>query len=523
MKTGYLNADLATVHGTREKSKGSYITTLAWGDRISVVSIGSDAVEVAIDVPEEQPDGSFRSVRRSGFIRSPKGRPARELVMPKNDVLKVDFVDVQQGDGSVIESPAGKVVLVDGGDNQLFARYLAARYRGSSPSNPKEIDCIVVTHGDADHFAGLTEIHESETNTRPYKRLFIHPRRVFHNGLVKRPGTAAGGKKRKETDMLGRTETIDGVLAVTELEEDLLKVGAAKMNRPFSDWQAALQAWRKRGAIRFRRLEMGDHDAFDFLADEGIKVEVLGPIPVTEGTKHGLAFLGNPPKGPRVGHDSLRLEDDEFTGASASHTINGHSIVFRLTYGAFNLLFSGDLNDESGRILTRAHNRGEINLQAEVFKVPHHGSADYSGSFLQAVAPIVSVISSGDESARKEYIHPRATIVGALGRYSRIEEPLVFVTELVAFFEMVGYVDPEFHRLKDGICVVEDGQAVLSKSAKKRFFAFQRSAFGIVKVRTDGQRLLIYTNSGHADLKEAYAYEIDEQGKPSPSEVRLVR
>src|SRR4029450_2480610 len=109
-----------------------------------------------------------------------------------------------------------------------------------------------------------------------------------------------------------------------------------------------------------------------------------------------------------------------------------------------------DLNDEPERALATAHNRSELSLQSDVFKVPHHGSADFSGAFLQAVAPVVSVVSSGDESARKEFIHPRATLVGALGRYSRVEEPLVFVTELVAFFAIEGFVGPRAQWLPAG-------------------------------------------------------------------------
>ena len=76
---------------------------------------------------------------------------------------------------------------------------------------------------------------------------------------------------------------------------------------------------------------------------------------------------------------------------------------------------------------------------SEVFKVPHHGSADFSGAMFQAVSPVVSIVSSGDESAQKEYIHPRATLVGALGKWSRVPEPLIFVTELVAFFNVEGW------------------------------------------------------------------------------------
>ena len=132
----------------------------------------------------------------------------------------------------------------------------------------------------------------------------------------------------------------------------------------------------------------------------------------------------------------------------------------------------------------------------------------------------MSVVSSGDENARKEYIHPRATLMGALGKYSRFEEPLVFVTEMVAFFQVVGTVRPESHKMKDGVAVVEDGKAVVDKKARSPFFAFKRTAFGIVRVRTDGQRMLIFTDSGRSDLKEAYAYVMDNAGKPVPDVVR---
>ena len=45
------------------------------------------------------------------------------------------------------------------------------------------------------------------------------------------------------------------------------------------------------------------------------------------------------------------------------------------------------------------------------------------------------------------------------------------------------------------------------------------TAFGIVKCRTDGKRLLVYTNSGVARLKEAYAYHIGDDGMPIPQRV----
>ena len=62
---------------------------------------------------------------------------------------------------------------------------------------------------------------------------------------------------------------------------------------------------------------------------------------------------------------------------------------------------------------------------------------------------------------------------------------------------------------------------MLEPKAKSAFFGFSRTAFGIVKIRTDGQRLLVYTDSGQSDLKEAYAYTIDSKGKPEPAPVRM--
>jgi beta-lactamase superfamily II metal-dependent hydrolase len=500
---------------------------LAWGDDVEVLNTTADHLEVrTFRFEQSESDDAPVPIPTSGFIIPPKPLKPSQIAIPRkeNKVLKFNFVDVQQGDGSVIETPKGKVVLIDGGDNVMFARYLAGRFRGTTDANPKEVECILVTHGDADHFLGLTEIFHSETNANKRKRLFIHPRRVYHNGLVKRP-SKINGVTVKETEMLGATKTVKDpdtnkdVLIITGLESNLLNVPDAQMNEPFQEWKQALTAFSARGPIEFRRLKIGDDDAFDFLSDEDVKVQVLGPIPTKIGNVEGLKFLGNPPAGPRIGHESLNLDTTGFKGKSASHTINGHSIVFRLTYGNFNFLFTGDLNDEAARTLTRSHNRGDVNLQAEVFKVPHHGSADFSAAFLQAVSPVISVVSSGDESARKEFIHPRATLMGALGKYSRVEEPLIFVTELVAFFKLEGLTRPEFHALKDGICVIKDGVAQLDSKAKKAFFGFSRAAFGIVKVRTNGDRLLVFTDSGQVDLKEAYAYAVDASGKLQPTEV----
>lgn len=506
-----LAVDLARV-----EVNGRVASVLTWGSEVDLVERTATELKVRLVRFRALPDGTIQPIESVGVIGKPSkasGLSLDDVLVPReqNKVLKLDFVDVQQGDGSAIETPGGRLVLIDGGDNQLFARYLASRYRGSSPSAPREVDAIVVTHGDADHFAGLTEIHVSEQNSNPLKRLFIRPRRVFHNGLVKRPSSVPTGRA------LGRTRKVGQATIITGLESNLLNVADKQLNRPFKDWKRALAAFNARGEIEFRRLQIGDADAFSFLEPEGIEVEVLGPIPTKAGSVTGLKFLGEPRRGPRLGHPSVTR--DPFVGKSVSHTINGHSIVLRLTYGDWRFLYAGDLNEEAEGELLAAHKAGRINLEADVLKVPHHGSADFSPDFLGAVRPVVSVVSSGDESARKEYIHPRATLISALGKHARSAEPVLFVTELVAFFEVEGWVVPEQHEdARFGEVADHGGPA---RKRKAPFFAFSRTAYGLVQARTDGKRLLVCTNSGQVQLKEAYAYEMKD-GEPVAVPIRQV-
>jgi len=526
LRSGWISADLVRVFSGVDK-EARLIATLAWGDRVDVID---EAKPARIRLRTLRTDNrGAQLVDVDGFIK----RAAKDVITFDREtlgVLKVDFVDVQQGDAAVVETPEGQVMLIDGGDNQLFARYLASRFLGTTAAEPQKIACILITHGDADHFEGLTEIHKSESFSSTgnpaetaRKRLFIAPDRVFHNGLVKRPSTGANGKKRRDDELLGKTaKGADGALFVIGLEDDPRDAKKTERNKPFNDWCAALDAWEKRMGreIDVRRLsrpldtptDTGAADGFDFLASEKIRVDLLGPLQETVDGKPALRFLGNPSsKIARQPGESTT----QFSGLSASHTINGHSIVLRLQYGNFSALFAGDLNEQSEEWLTRQHEKGLLNLTAEVFKVPHHGSADFSVAFLKAVSPVVSVVSSGDESEQKEFIHPRATLMGALSKQGRpsVAEPLVFVTELAAFFKLEGWTFNDSKKVthKTQIC-----------KQKGEFFAFSRAAFGIVKVRTDGKRLLVYTYSGKQDMKEAYAFKIIDTDHIEPDKVSSI-
>ncbi|HEX6178844.1 MAG TPA: MBL fold metallo-hydrolase [Thermoanaerobaculia bacterium] len=410
-------------------------------------------------------------------------QPKRDVAFQDESVLKVRFVDVGQGDAAMVETPGGQRILIDGGEGPWFRRYLRVAYAHVLRNRSLHCDAIVVTHGDADHFAGLIDLLDSKRNANDP---MVTADFIFHNGLVKK-----GGEDAKT--VFGKTKKSGSDWYAVDLVDDIRAVPDSRLNNTFKKWRDAVKALQSsNGAVKVRRLEYGAPQPFSFIDDPNFEMKVLGPVVDDVAGKPALPLLHKP------GSNSY----------SASHTVNGHSVVLKLTYGNVRFLFGADLNEESEeRLATHARGTGD-SLAAEILKVPHHGSADFSPRMLEAVRAVVSVVSCGDESTAKEYIHPRAGLVGALGKYSRatVEKPLIYVTEMVAFFR----------RLKKA---VEPGPGGTERSILN---PYEKLQFGIVHVRTDGERVLVATHSGKDDQKESYVFHVNEQGEITWDEPSIV-
>src|SRR5262245_20384989 len=102
-----INVDLADIFSKRERR--GFIRTLACGNEVGVVEAKPTHLVIKAKDLVEQADGSILPMTVDAFIEPSKssGVKATDVVIPrqKNRVLKVNFVDVQQGDGSVIETP----------------------------------------------------------------------------------------------------------------------------------------------------------------------------------------------------------------------------------------------------------------------------------------------------------------------------------------------------------------------------------------------------------------------------------
>ena len=251
--------------------------------------------------------------------------------------------------------------------------------------------------------------------------------------------------------------------------------------------------------------------------NEELTVEILGPVAEKIDGKPMLRWFG------------AKL------GSSAKDngkTKNGHSVLLRLRYRNFTLLFGGDLNLPAEDFLLRHY--GEIaddrplrdavekaggRLKADVMKTCHHGSADVTDEFLQAVKPFAFVVSSCDEES---YAHPRPDLLGRLGRHGRGDAPLILCTEILRSTRE-GEDQKQLKRLQKLDALIESAE---TPANEKREYKEERSriqrdfagrnveTYGAITLRTDGRHLKVAfrleKSRGTGKLWQIYSYEHDE-------------
>jgi len=203
-----------------------------------------------------------------------------------------------------------------------------------------------------------------------------------------------------------------------------------------------------------------------------------------------------------------------YLDSSVSRTKNGHSVVIRLTYRDVTLLLGGDLNIPAQELLLEHHTgldprpepRDEHDalvaaaretFQVDVAKACHHGAADISTLFLEAVNPIATVISSGDD---EPHAHPRADALGATGRHARGNRPLIFSTELARSskdtIRRPEVMKARLRELRDQIRLAGDDTRIRTKlenEFNQLVECIDRSVavYGAIQLRTDGHRVVM--------------------------------
>jgi beta-lactamase superfamily II metal-dependent hydrolase len=368
-----------------------------------------------------------------------RGRPGK---LPKSSLdtsakLECYFLDVGQGDATLIVTPGRKKILVDGGKGVAAGRIgeaeqaLIWKYQLDEPGASVDIDLVVLTHADEDHIGGLVNLIMND-------RIVV--KKVIHSGI-------ATYNRPKADDQLGQRKSIDGAEYLTTLHSTLNDLDRTNLSRDFLAWITVLEL----EGVDYESVRAGD--VVD-IGDPDILVEVLGPVVEQPAGANALRWFGG-----------------------KSHTINGHSVVLRLTYDEVRVLLTGDVNIEGAEPILASTDLA-AKLDAHVLKAPHHGSHEFDPAFLDAVNPQITTISSGEIP---DHGHPRANFLGTVGQRSRGEKPLLFSTALSAVFGKAER--SEFQEEVD-----LHGDSTLADNDVKRDL-FQKLLPGIINVRTDGHQI----------------------------------
>jgi beta-lactamase superfamily II metal-dependent hydrolase len=270
---------------------------------------------------------------------------------PPSGELQVHFLDVGpvNGDSILIISPTGTTVLVDAGETGKGKVILEALQR----YKVQQIDYFIATHPHPDHIGAADEVFKGTKVIN-----------VIDNGLDPTLPGGAGAPKPTPTP--------------TPTSKDRLQAGKRVDKRPasvkfFDEYKDAVT----QSGAKYAKAEPGTK--LDL--GGGARLTILAPAPPFF-TKEQMKGGGNEP--------------------------NANSIVARLDYGSFSFLLPGDAEEQTEhRLLTK-----DLNLNAEVLKIAHHGSKYASAAdFLGRVKPKVAIISCGEWN---RYGHPAQVVLDRL-------------------------------------------------------------------------------------------------------------
>ena len=453
----------------RKQDRKSRVRDVRWGD--------------FLNVEEQTPDGwsAIRWGSERLFIRTDNITVTRPL--------EVIFVDVGQGDGCIVVSPetgtAERILIIDAGLGDNMLRFV--KWRFGKLKRQFRFHAAIITHPDQDHYSGFQSLFDNEN---------VLLDRVYHNGITER----ATGDLFGPSDNSGRFLT-----DIAENDDDIRTLysdSAMRGDKKYPKLIATALASGRVDKVEMLSTEHGTKEGGkcwmpQFAPSEGraATIQVLGPVPdIASSGKARLRWFGD------VIGSKARNE---------AKTKNGHSVLLRISIGQLRLLLGGDLNRPAEDYLLRRYSgiadhqplsdavaAASGHLAADVLKSCHHGSADVTDEFLQAVDPFAFVVSSGDEES---HAHPRPDLLGRLGKQGRGAAPLILCTEILRSTREKGRTE-DFNKLRALDRQIDDPQTPDSerKVARKQRTLLQHhiqrrnvGVYGAITMRSDGTHMEI--------------------------------
>ena len=410
-------------------------------------------------------------------------------------LLEMYFAAAGSGDGILIKTPMFRHIMIDGGfprsyqdAGQSFADFVDWKFYKDYGQNTIELDVMLASDCNAKHYGGLWDLLNVAKKAE-LDAASVSVDHFCHAGLSWWKGSngktlgklATSGGNRYWVELLGDRNHAQSV------------VGHAAGRRLHGWWHdfvaAVLQTNDRLGhPTRVERLSFqhgkGSRFVPGFAEDsvDGTTVRVLGPVEYNLDDTPGIKFLGS--------GDAI--------------SANGVSLVLRIDYGSARILLVGDLDKRSQRALMEGHVGQWLEFQCDVARVCQHDSQDISYRFFRAMRPGATILASTGDF-RSDTIVASATY----GQLQLDEAADELITPLVYSLQTVYDVNlgsPKKLEIRDSAGNVLDtfSGAALNRARLEvtgptpsvrlghaRVVTGQN--FGMVSVRTDGDRILCAT------------------------------
>ena len=252
--------------------------------------------------------------------------------------LKITFMDIGQGDSILIEFPDGKNMLIDAGDKRNASKAVFDKYLKGKDGNKLKLDYCVTTHSDSDHIGMMDYIYQE-----------------YDVGKSYRPYVYSTYKDSSVFD---------------------------------STFNAGINI-KASSQIYYKYLQ-GVYDEgtyWEFFNDDS---DFTNSFTDSTGNEYSYKVDFVMP------YVSSNLE-----GFSNFKTPNDFSAIIMLEYAGKRVLFTGDIENETGKnssenLFVKYYSNNPGVVDCDVLKVAHHGSdSSTSSQFLSIVKPEYSVISCG--------------------------------------------------------------------------------------------------------------------------------
>lgn len=225
--------------------------------------------------------------------------------------LRMYFIDVGQGDSTLIITPNNKTILIDGGGSNFYdvGKNTLVPYLLDRKVN--KLDLVIISHFDQDHVGGILSV-------------------------------------------------------LKELKVEKIIIG--KQGEVSEQYNEFCNIIREKGIPIFM-VKRGDV----INVEKNVKIKILFP------------------------ENDLILDN----------ILNNNSLVAKLEYKDFKMLFTGDIEDVAEQHLMKIYKNDE--LKANILKVAHHGSkTSTSEEFLKVVLPQIALIGVGENN---KFGHPSSEVL----------------------------------------------------------------------------------------------------------------